>query len=186
VNGKQPAIALLLALLLAFGWWFRPVPQQAGLDQGEPERREAYAETVSLQVMDADGRPVYRLQADSMDYFADEDSLVLQHPFLSMAHSDGSRWELRAEQGLTGTDSDSVRLLGDVAIQRLATRQHKPLKVRTRDVLVETASGLAATTAPASVSGTGYRIEAVGMKADMKQHRLELGAQVRGRFDAAG
>jgi len=186
VNGRQLAIALLLALLLAVGWWYRPVPQQAGMDHGEPERRQAYAETVSLQVMDAGGRPVYRLQAESMDYFADEDSLILQHPFLSMAHSDGSRWELRAEQGLTDTDGDTVRLLGEVAIQRLATRQHKPLKVHTRDVLVETASGLAATTAPASISGSGYRIEAVGMKADLKQHRLELGAQVRGSFDAAG
>jgi lipopolysaccharide export system protein LptC len=186
VNGKQITTTLLLGLLLAIGWWYRPVPQQAGADLDEPERREAYAETVSLQVMDASGRPVYQLHADSMDYFEEEDSMVLQRPFLSMTHSDGSRWEMHAEQGLTGTDSDTVRLLGDVAIHRLASRQHKPLKVNTRDVLVETASELATTSAAATISGNGYRIEAVGLKADLKQHRLELGAQVRGKFDAAG
>jgi len=186
VNGRQLATALVLALLLALGWWYRPGPQLPGAGYDGRDRREAFAESIHLQVMDNGGQPVYQLRASSMDYYPGEDRLTLQQPRLSLAHTDGSRWEMRAEQGQTGLHSTAVLLIGMVNIQRLEVNSYKPLEVNTRDLLVKTDSGQAETESAASIAGPGYRVEAIGLKADLKNQRLELGAQVRGRYDAAG
>ena len=185
MNSRQFVVILLL-LMIAAGWWLYPARQQPGSIDVRDERREAFAEAIHLQVMDEQGKPVWHLRATGLDYYPDDDRVILDQPRVSLLHADGSHWELQADHGRTDPDGYLVTLTGNVSLRRLADATHKPVAVTTSDMRIWPGSGQAVTSTAARISGAGYRIDSVGLRADTKQHRLELNSQVRGNYDAAG
>jgi LPS export ABC transporter protein LptC len=186
VNRKQLAVAVMLALLvIASNWLFRqqdklPLPlvaQQPGPD--------AFAEDIHIEVMDETGHPLYHLRAANMEYYPDEDRLQLQRPLLDITQLNGSNWQISAEDGRTSASGEPVWLLGKVSIQRLATDSYKSLQIMTEDVLIQPSAALAETDNAASITGSGYRLEAVGLGVDLRNNRLELRSRVRGQLNNA-
>jgi LPS export ABC transporter protein LptC len=186
VNRKQLTVsAMLVLLVIASSWFFRqqdrlPLPlvaQQPGPD--------AFAENIHLEIMDQSGHPLYRLHAADMKYYPDEDRLQLHRPLLDVTQADGTHWQVSAENGRTSASGEPVWLLGKVNIQRLATDSSKPLQILTEDVLIQPAAALAETDNAASITGSGFHLEAVGLNADLRNNRLKLRSRVRGRLNDA-
>ncbi len=186
MNRKQLAVAAMLVLLvLASSWFIReqerlPLPfveQQSGPD--------AFAENIILEIMDQTGHPLYLLHATIMEYYPDEDRLQLQRPQLDVTPANGTRWQLSAENGHTGASGEPVWLTGKVNIQRLASGSYRPLQILTEDILVQPSAALAETENKASITGSGFRLEAVGLSADLRNNRLELRSRVRGQLNGA-
>ncbi len=186
MNRKQLAVAAVLALLvITSNWLFRqqdklPLPlvaQQPGPD--------AFAEDIHLEIMDETGHPLYRLRAENMEYYPEEDRLQLQRPLLDVTQPNGSNWQVSAESGRTSASGEPVWLLGKVSIQRLATDSYQPLQIMTEDVLIQPSAALAETENAASIIGSSYRLEAVGLSVDLRNNRLELRSRVRGQLNDA-
>lgn len=182
-NARKATLLLVLLLVIATSWFSRR--QDAGVDPALVAARgpDAYADDVTIRVMDASGQPVYHLRATHVAWYPESDQLALRQPQLDLTRPDGARWELTAENGLTGRAGDPVALIGEVIIQRVASDSQKPLKITTADVTVMADARVALTERPARVDGTGYRFESRGLSADFSDNRLELRSQVRGQID---
>jgi LPS export ABC transporter protein LptC len=184
VSNTGKAILLLVLLLVAATSWFsRQQDSTGGLTPVAGRGPDAYADDVTIQVMDASGQPVYHLRAAHVAWYPESDQLALRLPRLDVTRPDGTHWELTAENGLTGRAGDPMSLTGEVIIQRLASNSKKPLKITTADVTVMSDARVAMTERDARVDGPGYRFESRGLSADLNTSRLELRSRVKGRID---
>jgi len=187
VSNHQKAILLLVLLLVvATSWFFRRqdgISDMAAVTENGPD---AYADAVTIRVMNTAGKPVYHMRAERMAWYPDADRLTLKHPQLDVTRPDGARWRLNAEQGRTGRAGDPIWLTGEVIIERLASALQNPLKIVTSDVMVKPDARMAETAQAARVDGTGYRFDTQGLTADFSANRLELHSQVRGNIDGSG
>ena len=147
---------------------------------------DAYARDVSLDILGPDGRRVYQLHADTLEYYPDTDRLQFTQPRLELLHGRNSHWLLTADHGYTRQDGDPVWLLGSVTIQQLASGSGNLLQIRTRDVLVRPGDRTAETGQAARVTGTGFRLDSIGIDADFRHNRVQLRSRVRGILHAAG
>lgn len=181
------AILVLVGLLVvATGWLSRQQDSGEALLPVTDRGPDAYADEVTIRVMDENGQPVYHLRADHLAWYPESDQLELRQPVLDVARPDGTNWQLTAERGRTGRAGDPVDLLGQVTIDRLASASRKPLKITTSDVTVMADARQARTDRAARIEGPGYHIETQGLAADLDASKLELQSQVKGRIDGKG
>lgn len=176
-------LLLLLVTVVATTWLSRRQDVTRDLLPEEARGPDAWADDVTLQVLDGSGRPVYHLVAEHVAWYPDNDQLALRAPRLDVTRPDGTRWQLTAEHGRTGRAADPVLLAGNVTIQRLASPSQKPLKITTTDVTVLPDARMAMTEQDARIDGAGYVLDARGLAADLINNRLELRSQVRGHID---
>lgn len=186
MNRKQIAVTVMLVLLvIASSWFFRQqdrLPLPLVTQQTVPD---AFAENIHLEIMDESGHPLYRLHAADMEYYPDEDRLQLHQPVLDVDRPGGPHWQVSAESGRTSASGEPVWLLGKVNIQRLESDSYKSLQIKTEDVLVQPGAALAETKHAASITGSGFQLEAVGLDADFRNNRLKLHSRVTGRLNDA-
>ena len=186
MNRKQLLVAAILALLVITSSWFSRQQERLPLTLvAQQPGPDAFAENINLEIMDQTGHPLYRLRAASMEYYPKEDRLQLRLPLLDVTHVNGAHWQLSAENGRTSASGEPVWLTGNVYIQRLASDSSSSLQILSEDILVQPAAALAETDNAASIIGSGFRIEAVGLRADFRNSRLELRSQVRGQLNDA-
>jgi LPS export ABC transporter protein LptC len=180
-------MALLLVLLVfASDRLFHQ--QETRPTSGEPgvPLPDAYARDVRMDILGADGRRIYQLRADTLEYYPDSDRLQFTQPRLELVQGKHSHWSLTAEHGYTSQAGDPVWLLGKVIIQQLAAASGNPLEIRTRDVLVKPDERTAETGQPASVTGMDFQLDSVGIDADFRHNRVQLRSRVRGILHEAG
>lgn len=187
MNRKQLAMVLLL-VVLAFASDRLFHQQETRPTAGAPgvPLPDAYARDVSLDILGPDGRRVYQLHADTLEYYPDSDRLQFTQPRLELLHGRNSHWLLTAEHGYTRQDGDPVWLLGKVTIQQLASGSGNPLQITTRDVLVKPGARTAETGQAARITGKNLRLDSVGIEADFRRNRVYLRSRVRGIVHDAG
>lgn len=184
MNGNQKGILLLVVLLVVLtSWFFRNQESASETAASSARGPDAYADKVTIRVMNAAGRPAFRLHAEHIAWYQDSDRLTLAHPQVDVTRPDGARWQLNADEGRAGRAGEPIFLSGDVVIHRLESSSQNPLKIMTTDVTVRPDARLALTDQAARVIGTGYQFEAQGLTADFGDNRLELHSRVRGRID---
>ncbi len=187
MNRKQFAVAAMLVLLVIASSWFSRQQDRLPLPLIlQPSGPDAFAENINLVIMDKTGHPLYRLRAADMEYYPEDDRLQLHRPLLDVTQVNGTHWQVSAESGRTAASGEPLWLLGKVNIHRLASDSSKPLEIRTENVLVQPGAALAETDSAASITGSGFQIEAVGFSADFRNSRLELRSRVRGELNDAG
>lgn len=174
---------LALALLAAWSvWWLRHLQTAPAPGHTATTHRIDYTmEKFELTAMDATGKPQYRLQADGMSHFADDDSSEFTQPRVEYIANNSEHLRLEGERGWMAAHGDEIRLLGAVRIEGFAKQ---PFTLLTRDVSFTPDDSLAETTAAVEVTSAGLRVSAVGMRAHIDQQRVQLLAKVHGRYDA--
>ena len=187
MNTKQLLLfTALLAAAAVSGWLLldqglltdRPAPSPRGPD--------LFVENMDLKIIGEDGNVHYRVRASRLDHFPYDDHSELTDPFMQLFSNQQIVWDARSEHGRVADQGDTVWLLGRVEIHRPPQAGQRPLKVLTSDLLVKPQSDTAETSAPATIESGPYRIEGVGMLANIRENRLDLRSHVRGRFDAGG
>jgi lipopolysaccharide export system protein LptC len=185
VNAKQ---LLLLTALLAgaavSGWLLRGQDILAERAVPSPRGPDLFVEGMDLSILGDDGNPRYRVQASRLDHYPYDDHSELTSPVMEVFSDRQTVWNARSEHGRVADHGDNVWLLGRVEIRRPPQNGQRPLKVVTSDLLVKPQADTAETTAPAVIESGAYRIEGVGMLANLRESRLDLRSRVRGRIDA--
>lgn len=176
-------VLLLVAGLALFINQQDYVPGQSAVSD---DGRDAFVEDMSLQIMDDSGQPLYRMTAGQMIHNAATGLLELDRPLVYITRPDGSEWHISAERGEAAADGKQVWLPGAVEIRRLADSRQGALQITSSDVLVKPDEKLAETSRDALVITDSYRVEAVGLKADFRNNRLELDSRVRGTINGPG
>ncbi|HEY4731698.1 MAG TPA: LPS export ABC transporter periplasmic protein LptC, partial [Gammaproteobacteria bacterium] len=84
--------------------------------------------------------------------------------------------------GVISEGGKSVMLQGDVFIEQVRAHSDRNLKILTSDLNIRTEEKFVNTEKPITIVDNFGVTEAVGMRADLKEHRLQLMSQVRGNY----
>ena len=186
MNTRQ-VLSILLLLLLAGGVILLNRPEYIpGSQVTRSEGHDAFMEDMTLSVMDAAGQPVYEMTADSMTHLDDRKMLVMHNPLVHISRPNGSSWTISASRGEAADNGERVWLPGEVLLHRDASSPHGAMRITSSDVLVKPHDKQVETTRKAFIITDTISVEAVGLKADFKENRLELNSQVRGTINGAG
>ena len=182
-------LLLLLGILLATavsGWLFRSTsePPAIFLPPELPHEPDYYLKNFVATTMDVDGKPRRRLAADSMVHFPDDDSATLDHPRLVLFTEHGRSWEITSTSGRVNAGGESIDLHGEVRISAVGGEpEGDRVEMLTSEMVVWPERQYAETESAVNIKFIGGVVDAVGMHADFKQRRLELLAEVRGRYE---
>ena len=175
-----PFIALL-ALAALTSWWQRSLepPARDGDGGGPDSVMEGYRATM----MSAEGAPRHRLWGEVLTHFPGDDSTELEQPRLLVFRELGEPWLLASEQGWVSGDGELVLLSGEVRIRREGSEAAGPVAVDTRDLRVLPEEDFAETDQPAVIATDELTMAGTGMRAYLKDGRLQILEKVRSRYE---
>jgi lipopolysaccharide export system protein LptC len=187
VNAKQLFLTGLLAGAALSGWLLHQ-GQNILAEHAAPSPRgpDLFVDGMNLRVLGEDGTVHYRVQASHMEHYPYDDHSDLTAPYMQLFSNQQVAWDAHAERGRVSDDGNTVWLLGRVEIDRPPQSGQRPLHVVTSDLLVKPRADTAETRAPAVIESGAYRIEGVGMLANLRENRLDLRSKVQGRINAGG
>lgn len=183
MNRRLLAITVLIAVAL-LAHWLSGLRDEAARERAAAARhvaeyflRDFVATTMNLQ-----GQPEQRMAAELMLRYADDDTMDLTEPRLTLygETTDVAPWQIDAAHGHVSDDGRQVQLGGGVRVTR--EENGGVLELITDELLLRPKDRYAETDAPLTITHLQSRVDAVGMRAYMKEDRLVLLAQVRGNY----
>ena len=183
-SNTRVLILLMFALAAFFSWWLSRTTVPSQIPQVDKQRHypDYYLVDFMLTTMDDNGIPRNQLAAENMYHYSDDDTASLEKPYLVIYQNETDSWEIRAEHGLISEGGKAVMLQGDVFIEQVRAHSDRNLKIITSDLNIRTEEKFVNTEKPITIVDNFGVTEAVGMRADLKEHRLQLMSQVRGNY----
>ncbi len=179
-------LGLLLTLALASAWTVRVLEMpQVRVQRSAPHEPDYYLERFVTTVMDDSGRPRRRIEAEYLAHFPDTDTKELSRPQVILYRDGAEPWRVVAERGWISANDDVMLLLGAVRIWRNAPDGGKDIEIRTRDLRVLPQTDYGETDQPVVIETPRSVSQGVGMRAYLRQGRVELLSNVRTRYAPA-
>ena len=141
-----------------------------------------YLSDASILGTDDEGRTLYRIWAGSAEEMPEERRLVLRDVIVEYEPGNDVPWVLTASSGEAPIDETYLDLNGGVELTTGEQATGHPTIIRTEHLRLEPQEFLAETDEPVSVFIGERRLDAVGMKADLKADNLALESNVHGQF----
>ena len=180
---------LLVAVIAGLSYWLLSfeLPEGVTLVARTPDSPQSFMEDIRLRAMSEQGYPRFELQAARMTHYADDKRTEVEQPFLTVFRPSGEIWTVAAESGTALNEDEQVLLHGAVVV-RHPTDPGRPeggatLEIRTRELVVRPREEFAQTDQFTTIVRPEGRVEAVGMKANFPQERVQLLSQVRGVYE---
>lgn len=128
-----------------------------------------------------DGQPLYRLRADEIRQRPSDGRVMLTRVAVDYDPAEDLPWTLNADNGEVLDDGRMITLSGDVVA---ATRaEDGPVAtIRTDYLEFEPATDIASTDRRVTVDYAGNTVRALGLRALLREDRLELLAEVQGHY----
>lgn len=149
----------------------------------DPSRPGYYLSDAAVLGTDADGRQLYRLEAASIRHLPATDQVTLES--VVVRYSDGSQpdWFARAKRGTIVEQGALIRLAGEVVLQDGNANPAEKLLIETNTLDFRPRTRHASTEAEVKLSRPGVVLTARGMEANLAEERLQLKADINGRFN---
>ncbi len=177
-------IALALLLGAALSWWLlrglevHEAPVQAKVRHIP----DYYVNQFTVNAMDDSGHLRYRLHADHMAHYLDDDTATLTRPNMLLFKRHGPVWNATARHGLIGAGQKTVLLQGDVLVWRDPVVKGSGLELHTDELHITPGTQYAETDRPVTIAQDIGITRAVGMRVYFEQGRMVLLADVRGHY----
>jgi lipopolysaccharide export system protein LptC len=177
--------ALFAALLIAavLGSWYLTQTQPKRPDEvtTRPPDESYYMRDATLLGIGESGVPDYRVHAAQIRHFADDDRIELTNIRIRFEADPDAPWTLNAPRGQIPKEREYIDLIGEVTAKR-QPGEGEELVILTRDVRVLLEERIASTQALVTMNMGPHSVSARGMRAYLKQDRVELQSEVHGRF----
>lgn len=141
-----------------------------------------YLRDARLSATGDDGHILYRIDAVDVVQSPADGSVALRAVSIDYDPATEVPWRLRADRGVMGPGDKMVRLSGNVVA---ATRDAaSPVATISTDYLeLDPGTETASTTSKVVIEYAGSIVHATGLRAQLREDRLELLADVRGRYE---
>jgi LPS export ABC transporter protein LptC len=141
-----------------------------------------YVRDARIVGTDAQGRVSYRIYAEKLDELPDEQRLRLEGVSLEYRPVDEAAWDISARSANAPKDHSELELEGDVELRSAPADGSAPVVISTQQLRFSPGTSRAETDEPVAVHVGDWRLAAVGLRTDLKDHTLELESQVHGTF----
>jgi lipopolysaccharide export system protein LptC len=133
-----------------------------------------YMENFTTWTMEEDGNPKNILTADYMAHYPDSDALELVNPRLEVYRKDKLPVRIIADKGWVTDGNEVILLTGNVRLWEEDAAGNKKLEIISTDVRILPDQEYAETDNPARLIRGNIITNATGLRAWMKESRLEL------------
>jgi len=174
-----------LVLLAAIMLWLQQRPDEAPEKQGKGGAPDYIVTGFEVTHMDEQGRPWRHLKAKTMRRFESEDRTELAHPEMMIYEQKQVRWKLRAERGVITSRQTVIELLDECMLEESGIgNRGKPLRLRTRDLRIDTEGRYAETSEHVDIESDKNRLSGNGMQLWFQSPmRLKLLSEVRSHYE---
>lgn len=182
MNRRILLVTMLVALVVLLNNWLSGQREEATAEREAAARHvaEYFLRDFAATTMDAQGRPEQRLTAGQMVRYADDGVMELTEPRLTLYADGAAPWQIDAARGQLSGDGERLQLEGGVRVTR--AEADGLLELTTNTLLLKPRDRYAESDAPLTLTHPQGRVDAVGLRAYMKEERLVLLAQVRGSY----
>lgn len=140
-----------------------------------------YMTDAEVVVTGDDGLPLYRLRTDSAVQQERDGDIVLDKVLVDYDPAQSIPWDLHADSGQIPPDRTMIELEGNV-VARTRDDANTPITIRTDYLELNTETYVAETTHKVSIDYSTNQVQATGLRAYFKEDRLQLLADVHGKF----
>jgi lipopolysaccharide export system protein LptC len=176
-------VVLLVAAAATTWMLFRPeAPAATGAAQRDAPPAGYYLRGARLLGTDAEGRIAYEIYADRAEELPDEEALRLEQVRVDYRPADGQAWVISASRAFAPIDGSALSLEGNVELRSEPDDGSQPTVITTDHIDFRPEESLAVTTARIEVRVDSGRLSAVGLRAHLKDDRLELESDIHGQI----
>lgn len=180
---------LLLAGLAAVSFYLAELSSQferRSMEHGPTHEPDYFVEKLALTRLDKAGNPVFRMSAERMLHYPDDDSSEFERPVLVSLDPGKPLVTLRAERGRATSGGQQTHLYDAVQLTRAAQAGDPALRIDTDYVLLLPDENLARTDRPVHIAWGESTLTGVGMEFDNAARVLKVQSKVRGVWAAPG
>jgi LPS export ABC transporter protein LptC len=127
-----------------------------------------------------DGHPLYRLDAERIEQPAPQGTIFLTAPQLDYQPEEGNHWTMTAQQGQLPQDASTAELTGAVHAEGRPSGSTDLMRIITEQLHLDMKQQLATSATKVRVDWAGNALRGRGMRADIRNDRLQLAGDVRG------
>jgi lipopolysaccharide export system protein LptC len=183
------AALVSLVLLVGLGLFTYYLAAVADRQQRQTDARPStepdyFVEGLALITMNESGAPSFRLEAERLRHYGEDDSTEFVRPRLVSLDPGRPRVVVVAERGRVSNDGNEAHLFGNVVITRAATAGAAAMRAETDYAVVLPDRDLVRTDRPVRIVQGGNTLTGVGMELDNKARQLRLDSQVRAVWQA--
>lgn len=180
-SGQLFAI-LLLGFLAALSFWLAqvidlPESKRDGNLRHDPD---TIVERFTVRRLSAEGALQYRLVSPYMQHFGDDDSALIQEPYLVYFRPQAPDMTIRGKTAQIIDKGDTVFFKDDVVATRAASPERAEMIARMPDLTVKPDDGLAFTASPVEITQGPSIIRGTGMNIDNNTSTFILQSKVSG------
>lgn len=174
-----PSIALLALAVATFIVSRQFEDTETSATRSRVDTPDFFMEQFVTTIMGVDGKPVRTLKAKELVHFPETNTKELKEPYLVMYQTGAPSWHVRSERGWISATGDVLLLLGAVHAWRTSKDGLRIIDIHTRDLRILPETDYGETDRPVTIATRDQRTVAMGMRAFLKESRLELIAQVK-------
>ncbi|MDR3158932.1 MAG: LPS export ABC transporter periplasmic protein LptC [Zoogloeaceae bacterium] len=186
---RRITIANLLPILALCGiaaltFWLKESasPPQPRAEERPRHDPDAQAENFVVLRFDADGNLRYRLVADYMEHYPDDDSHHVRMPRLIAYRPQSPEITLSGKSAIVTEQGKRVLVQEDVVLTRAAFVGNPELVARTPELVVLPDEGRAFNRHPVRITQGENWLSGVGLQVDERQSTFALQSNVRGEY----
>ncbi|MNZ47805.1 lipopolysaccharide exporter periplasmic protein [compost metagenome] len=178
--------SVLAALLVAVGYWnispesFLDNKPVAAPDQSAIDYYAINAHSVQFL---PDGKMQYEMTADKVEHLKVSEVTLLTKPDLQLYRGTTYPWHVQSEKGEVNPDGSEVELIDSVRVAR-TDEKNRTMIITTSRMTVFPQKQYAQTAQAVKIDGAGGVTTGNGMKAYLKDGRMDLLSNVRGQYEA--
>jgi lipopolysaccharide export system protein LptC len=176
ISAALTGAAALIGLAL---WQLRarePAPGNAGA------RSDYVLHDFDLVSLDAEGRESFSVSAPYLERDPGGRSLSLRKPSFSFPDRQQGRWTATSDKAWVAEKGVEVRLIEQVRFTGPPTALGERTRFATEHLRVFPKQDLATSADPVTISRSDSILAGTGLRADMKSHRVQLLANVKGSY----
>jgi lipopolysaccharide export system protein LptC len=179
-------VPVILTLLVLAGlstvavWQLQPKPKPKAPSQA---RSDYTLENFQLVTLNDQGEEAFTVKAPRLERDPEGKSLTLTLPRFSFPDKSGTgRWVATSDRAWVGPKANEVRLIAQVDLLGPSTAKGERTHFQTESLQVFPHLNQARTSDAVTVTRADSILHATGLRADMKSHRIQLLADVKGRY----
>jgi lipopolysaccharide export system protein LptC len=172
---RWKTVIILLLLASASAWLLNKLTTDESTVSSEfSHDPDYYMENFTTWTMAEDGKPRNILNADYMAHYPDSDTTELTNPRLEVFRKDKLPINIIADKGWVTDGNEVILLTGNVRLWEEDAEGNTGMEIITSDVKILPDQEYAETEKPAKLIRGKITINTTGMRAWMRESRLEL------------
>jgi len=175
------SLAGIAALSQILVWLTRP-PTLEPTFSGPP-RSDYTLDNFAMNALDENGKLSFTIVGPRLTRRGEDGSIFVSTPDYVIVDKDGNPWTGESDSAWVDKDGSTMKLEGNVHMQRRASADVKEAMITTSDLTAHPRDKTLETAAPAQITQPGSILRGTGLRGDLNSKVLELLSNVHNTFE---